>query len=169
MRSLSTLQEAVIPIMSHVLPKLVEILMMVARNPSKPHFNHYLFESLSLCIRIMCTNNPQFVSQFEASLFPIIQGVLQQDVIGKEEFKNEICYLVILFCCLDVSLLTTRWICSICRVYTVHVPNPFSAVGFSCQLHPGSIHDTLPLSVGPCSLGETSQHSSFSATVASLH
>lgn len=83
MRSMSTLQDAVVPLMPHVLPKLVEILMMVSRNPSKPHFNHYLFESLSIAIRIMCNKNPQFVAQFEASLFPIIQGILQQDVVGK--------------------------------------------------------------------------------------
>lgn len=97
MRSLSTLQDAVIPHMQHVLPKLVEILMLVARNPSKPHFNHYLFESLSLCIKIMCSKDPQFVGQFEASLFPIIQGVLQQDVVEFIPYMFQILSLLLEF------------------------------------------------------------------------
>lgn len=51
MRTFSTLQEHVIPFLSSLLPKLTEKLQIVARNPSKPHFNHYLFESLSLSIK----------------------------------------------------------------------------------------------------------------------
>lgn len=43
MRSFSTLNEHTMPYMSAALPKLTEILIQVAKNPSKPHFNHYLF------------------------------------------------------------------------------------------------------------------------------
>lgn len=51
MRTFSTLQERVIPFLGATLPKLTEKLQMVAKNPSKPHFNHYLFETFSLAIR----------------------------------------------------------------------------------------------------------------------
>lgn len=51
MRSFSTLQEKVVPFLAELLPKLTDKLAVVARNPSKPHFNHFLFETLVLSIR----------------------------------------------------------------------------------------------------------------------
>lgn len=84
MRSFSCLQEEIIPLMGHLLPKLAHILMVVAKNPTKPQFNHYLFESLSLCIKIMCRKNAVAVGKFEELLFPIITEIMQQDVTGKE-------------------------------------------------------------------------------------
>ncbi|KAJ1519390.1 hypothetical protein ONE63_004682 [Megalurothrips usitatus] len=80
MRSFSSLQENVIPFLAELLPKLTEKLALVARNPSKPHFNHYLFETIGLSIRIVCKGNPAAVSSFEEALFPIFQGILSQDV-----------------------------------------------------------------------------------------
>uniref|UniRef100_A0A3Q3XSD6 Importin N-terminal domain-containing protein n=1 Tax=Mola mola TaxID=94237 RepID=A0A3Q3XSD6_MOLML len=49
-------------------------------NPSKPHFNHYLFESLCLSVRITCKANPATVSSFEEALFPVFTEILQNDV-----------------------------------------------------------------------------------------
>lgn len=51
MRSFSTLQEAVMPYMAFALPRLTEILTLASKNPSKPHFNHFLFEAISLAIK----------------------------------------------------------------------------------------------------------------------
>jgi exportin-2 (importin alpha re-exporter) len=51
MRSFSCLQGRVIPFLGDLLPKLTEKLSVVARNPSRPHFNHYLFETLSISIK----------------------------------------------------------------------------------------------------------------------
>jgi exportin-2 (importin alpha re-exporter) len=51
MRSFSILQEAVMPFLADLLPKLTEILTVISRNPSRPNFNHYLFETLSLSIK----------------------------------------------------------------------------------------------------------------------
>lgn len=82
MRTFSTLQDKVIQFLSAALPKLTEKLQAVCKNPSKPHFNHYLFETFSLAIRIVCQNNPAAVSSFEDVLFPIFQGILQQDIQG---------------------------------------------------------------------------------------
>jgi exportin-2 (importin alpha re-exporter) len=73
MRSFSTLQEAAIPYMATLLPTLTEKLQLAAKNPTRPHYNHYLFESLSLSIRIVCKSQPQAVQTFETVLFPIVQ------------------------------------------------------------------------------------------------
>lgn len=81
MRSFATLQSASMPFMSAVLPRLTEILDSVSKNPSRPHFNHYLFETLALAIKIVCTAEPNAVSSFEEALFPIFQNILQQDIL----------------------------------------------------------------------------------------
>lgn len=51
MRLFQTLQERVIPFLNVALPKLTDKMKIVAKNPSKPHFNHYLFEIFSLAVR----------------------------------------------------------------------------------------------------------------------
>lgn len=51
MRSFGTLQDIVIPFLADLLPKLTEKLNIVSTNPSRPNFNHYLFETLSLSIK----------------------------------------------------------------------------------------------------------------------
>ncbi|XP_005175375.1 exportin-2 [Musca domestica] len=81
MRSFNSLQEHSMPFMAVALPRLTEILTMVAKNPSRPHFNHYLFETLSLAIKIVCKTEAAAVSSFEEVLFPVFQGILQQDIL----------------------------------------------------------------------------------------
>lgn len=80
MRSFSTLQNLVMPSLGVALPKLTEKLQLVAKNPSRPHFNHYLFETFSISISIVCKTNQAAVKSFEDILFPIFQGILQQDI-----------------------------------------------------------------------------------------
>ena len=70
MRTFSCLQEQVMPFLATCLPVLTQKLELAAKNPTKPHFNHYLFEALSLSIRIVCTSQPTAVSNFEQVLFP---------------------------------------------------------------------------------------------------
>ena len=65
MRTFSCLQEQVMPFLATCLPVLTQKLELAAKNPTKPHFNHYLFEALSLSIRIVCTSQPTAVSNFE--------------------------------------------------------------------------------------------------------
>ncbi|XP_034952194.1 exportin-2 [Chelonus insularis] len=80
MRSFGILKNNIMPYLGELLPKLTEKLEVVARNPSRPNFNHYLFETLSLSIRIVCKSNIMAIGSFEQVLFPIFQGILQQDV-----------------------------------------------------------------------------------------
>ncbi|KAL7018978.1 hypothetical protein ACKWTF_010969 [Chironomus riparius] len=81
MRSFNTLNEKTMPFMSAVLPKLTEILTQVSKNPSKPHFNHFLFETIALAIKIVCKIEPNAVTSFEEALFPQFQFMLQNDIM----------------------------------------------------------------------------------------
>lgn len=80
MRSFVILQDNVVPHLANLLPKLTEKLDAVAKNPSRPNFNHYLFETLSLSIKIVCRRSAEAVLSFEQTLFPTFQAILQQDV-----------------------------------------------------------------------------------------
>ncbi|XP_044735221.1 exportin-2 isoform X2 [Chrysoperla carnea] len=80
MRSIFVLQEVSVPYLGQILPKLTTKLQIVAKNPSRPQFNHYLFETISLSIKIVCKTNPAAVNSFEEALFPIFQLILSQDV-----------------------------------------------------------------------------------------
>jgi exportin-2 (importin alpha re-exporter) len=80
MRSFSALQNSVVPYLAHLLPPLTNKLAQAAKNPTRPHYNHYLFESLSLSIRIVCQSNPQAVGSFEQVLFPVFEEILKMDV-----------------------------------------------------------------------------------------
>lgn len=81
LRTMFVLNDRAIPILEYVLSQLILKLEAVAKNPSNPHFNHALFETIALCIKIVCTINPVEVSSFEITLFPIFQIILQQDVL----------------------------------------------------------------------------------------
>ncbi|KAK2157652.1 hypothetical protein LSH36_187g00016 [Paralvinella palmiformis] len=80
MRTFSLLQEGIIPYVATLVTRLTEKLVQVSKNPSKPHFNHYLFESVCIAIRNTCKVNPAAVTSFEEGLFPPFQDILQQDV-----------------------------------------------------------------------------------------
>lgn len=51
MRTFFTLKQQIIPLLAELLPILTDKLMIVARNPSQPEFNHYLFETISFCVK----------------------------------------------------------------------------------------------------------------------
>lgn len=80
MRSLSNMKEHVAPYSETLMKELVAKLTVVCQNPSKPHFNHYLFETICCIIRYTCKINQQVIVKFEESLFPIIQEILVKDV-----------------------------------------------------------------------------------------
>lgn len=64
-----------------VVPKMTEKLGIVAKNPSRPFFNHYLFETLALLIRAACEQQNQSIrEQFEDVLFNIFGVIVAQDV-----------------------------------------------------------------------------------------
>ncbi|XP_046365033.2 exportin-2-like [Haliotis rufescens] len=80
MRTMSLLQEHIIPIIQEVLKSLKNKLTLVCKNPSKPHFNHYLFESLCVAIKTTCKHQPAAINSFEDTLFPHFTEILQHDI-----------------------------------------------------------------------------------------
>ena len=71
MRSMATMGDKIAPYSETLLKELTAKLALVSQNPSKPHFNHYLFESICCIIRYTCKSNSEVVSRFEASVSPL--------------------------------------------------------------------------------------------------
>lgn len=80
MRSFSLLKEAMLPYVEVLITNLASKLVLVSKNPSKPQFNHYLFEAICCAIRAICKENASLVLGFETTLFPVIQEILSNDV-----------------------------------------------------------------------------------------
>lgn len=81
MRSLSVAREDLVAVTEIVLNKLTASLGRVAKNPKNPHFNHYLFESIAVLVRSVCSKNQNYTSPFESLLFPPFQHVLQMEIL----------------------------------------------------------------------------------------
>ncbi|CAF0901978.1 unnamed protein product [Adineta ricciae] len=80
MRLSSSLHECVLPYLNGLMDKLVLILRRSSRNPNKPNFNHYLFETITVLIRTSVFQNPDVLSQFEQVLFPVFTPIFTDDV-----------------------------------------------------------------------------------------
>ena len=81
LRAISFCGEQVITYQETVLAELVEKLRIVSGNPSKPQFNHYLFECISCLVNLLCQHHPNEVVKVEQKLFPIIEAILVKDVV----------------------------------------------------------------------------------------
>ncbi|XP_064625610.1 exportin-2-like [Lineus longissimus] len=80
MRTISLLQGSVVDFVGIIMKQLMAKLMLVCKNPSKPHFNHYLFETLCVSIRNTCKATPEALCHFEECLFPAFERILGEDV-----------------------------------------------------------------------------------------
>lgn len=80
MRSLSSARDDIIQVVQIVLEKLTAAIFVVAKNPRNPQYNHYLFESIAVLVKAVCSKHPEHVATFEGLLFPPFQQVLQMDV-----------------------------------------------------------------------------------------
>ncbi|KQK03472.1 exportin-2 [Brachypodium distachyon] len=67
-------------IVHEITARLVGILMEVCNNPKNPDFNHYLFEALAAVIGQAGEKDPALLPLFEASLFPVLQRILVEDI-----------------------------------------------------------------------------------------
>jgi len=81
MRCLSIAREDIVPVTQTVIEKLTSALGRVAKNPRNPQYNHYLFESIAVLIRSVCSKDTNYTDAFESLLFPPFQTVLQMDVV----------------------------------------------------------------------------------------
>lgn len=66
------------PVASQCLGQLAGMLVAVCKNPQRPGFNHFLFEAVAALIRHGCEHDIAMLAQFESSLFPAFQIVLQE-------------------------------------------------------------------------------------------
>jgi exportin-2 (importin alpha re-exporter) len=80
MRSLSSAREDIAQVTEVVLEKLNAALFVVAKNPRNPQYNHFMFESIAILVKSVCSKHPEHVATFEGLLFPPFQTVLQMDV-----------------------------------------------------------------------------------------
>ena len=81
MRSLATIGEEVVPVTAIVFEHLSAVLERVCKNPRNPQFNHFLFESIAVLVKSVCSQDPTSgTPQLEALLFPPFQSVLQMEI-----------------------------------------------------------------------------------------
>ncbi|KAJ1727045.1 importin-alpha export receptor [Coemansia biformis] len=80
MRVIVASRTNILPLAPAALEKLAHILGEVSKNPSNPRFSHFMFEALASLARFSCGADSGALGQFEATLFPIFQAILQADV-----------------------------------------------------------------------------------------
>ena len=80
MRSLNAAKNDILPVTQIVLDKLNAALFVVAKNPRNPQYNHYMFESIAVLVKAVCSKHQEHTATFEGLLFPPFQQVLQMDV-----------------------------------------------------------------------------------------
>lgn len=80
MRLVAFVGAAVGPVTTAALSELSNTLGLVARNPTQPGFNHYLFESIAALVKFGCDGSESSCSSVERVIFPPFQIILQEDV-----------------------------------------------------------------------------------------
>lgn len=60
---------------------LVSILAEVCKNPKSPTFNHYIFEAIAALIARSTEKDPSLIIVFEATLFPVLQNILTNEIL----------------------------------------------------------------------------------------
>ena len=80
MRVTNTIQNSLMQHAGVIVPQLVLKLQIVTKNPTKPHYIHYLFECISITIKVVCVSVDNAVAEFDRNLFPIFQEILQNEV-----------------------------------------------------------------------------------------
>ena len=83
MRISEVLEAKVVPFAGGLLTQLVTKLKEVAKNPTKPHYVHFLCECLTVLIKSVC-GAVEFnaVEEFDKNLFPVFQDILRDEVEG---------------------------------------------------------------------------------------
>ncbi|KAF2354137.1 Exportin/Importin Cse1-like [Trinorchestia longiramus] len=81
MRVIEGLKSKVIPYAGSLLTQLVVRLKLVAKNPTKPHYVHFLFESLAVLVKDVCDAvDFNAIEEFDRSLFPVFQDILREEI-----------------------------------------------------------------------------------------
>ena len=60
MRALAVIKEEAVAVTEMIIGKLTGILGRVYKNPQNLHFDHYLFESIAVLVRSVCSTNASY-------------------------------------------------------------------------------------------------------------
>ena len=80
MRTIAVSKTSIQPYLEAILTRLNGKLVEVCKNPSKPYFNHYLFESIAISLQVAVSADPNSAKVVENSIFQIAEGIFTQDV-----------------------------------------------------------------------------------------
>lgn len=80
MRALIRVGDQIVPVTNIVITKLTAALGMAAKNPRNPQFNHYLFESVAVLVRSVCSKDSSATQLIEPMLFEPFTVILQMDI-----------------------------------------------------------------------------------------
>lgn len=80
MRVIVTARQGLTSVYELTLSRLVGILGRISKNPSNPHFDQYIFESISGLMRFIVEGSPTTLPKFEQTLFTPFTMILQQDI-----------------------------------------------------------------------------------------
>ncbi|GMM38770.1 importin-alpha export receptor [Saccharomycopsis crataegensis] len=61
--------------------QLIEIVVIISKNPSNPKFTHYCFECIGIIANYNSNNNPEFVGSFMEIIIPKFLAILGEDII----------------------------------------------------------------------------------------
>lgn len=100
MRTIAVSKGSIQPYLEAILTRLNGKLVEVCKNPSKPYFNHYLFESIAISLQVAVSADPNSAKVLENSIFQIAEGIFTQDV---QEFLPYIIQLLSLLLELNPS------------------------------------------------------------------
>jgi exportin-2 (importin alpha re-exporter) len=95
MRTIATAHEAILPYLGIIVDKLKTIVMLVARNPNKPRFNHFMFEAFAAAIRFTCPGNEGNIAAFEGALFPPFEHLLVNEVVEFQPYVFQLLALML--------------------------------------------------------------------------
>eukprot|EP00794_Sanderia_malayensis_P004821 gene4821-5453_t len=81
MRTCSLLRDNLIESVDLIITRVVNKLIAVCKNPSKPQFNHFLFETICVIVsRCIAKVSRDYLEKFEAVLFPVFENILREDI-----------------------------------------------------------------------------------------
>ncbi|XP_006455464.1 hypothetical protein AGABI2DRAFT_226927 [Agaricus bisporus var. bisporus H97] len=80
MRVILTARQTLTPTYQQILARLVNILGIISKNPSNPHFDQFIFECISGLMRFVVAGSPNTLPVFEQALFNPFTFILQQDI-----------------------------------------------------------------------------------------
>jgi len=79
MRVLSVSKGDIIEFAQPIMEQLQAIIMRIAKNPTIPAFDHYVFESVACLCSCLHAKDPTLVTQFETQILPTMATILQND------------------------------------------------------------------------------------------